>query len=529
MTNRLSRRAFLRQAVVLGSAAACTPGLRGPTPVFDLLVRGGTVADGTRAAPFQADIGIAAGRIAAIGRLEGATALRELDAAGLLVAPGFVDAHAHSDLRRNPRAQSKLLQGVTMDVTGPDGGSAFPTAHCADFAAWRGQHGPVSIGIGSYIGHGTVREAVLGQALRVPDGGELVRMQGLVAAALEQGALGLSSGLEYFPGNQASTDELVALCEVAARFGRPYVTHIRNEDDELLEAVTEAIAIARRSGATLLLSHLKVGGKPNWPKIDALLELVERARAEGLDVWADRYPYEAWATSLSANYPGWAKEGGRFVARLQDPAERERMRGETERAVAGNGGWGVLMLSSGLGAEDRELAGMRLDAAATMRGMEPYALACELLTRGNVGILGFGMSEANMDRILVQPWCLVASDGSAVPRSGRNGHPRSFGTFPRAWRRYVREQRSVTPEAMVRKMAALPAAVLRLGDRGVLAVGARADLVAFDPAAFTDRATWLEPQEYAEGVRLVLVGGAPAVLDGAPTGALAGQVVTAGG
>lgn len=544
MTGPTTRRTFLRRTLAAGSAAAllplraCTSAPRAP---FDLVLRGGTVVDGTGGAPIVTDVGIRGDRIVAVARLGDADARRVLDVRGRIVAPGFVDAHAHSDLRRQPVAQSKLYQGVTLDVTGPDGGSPFPTrlpsattelvasaAECASCAAWAAAHPPIAIGIGSYVGHGTVRGLVLGPSGRAPSPRELRTMQDLVAQAFEQGALGLSSGLEYFPGNMTSTDELVALCEVAARFDRPYVTHIRNEDETLLEAVDEAIEIARRSGAPLLLSHLKVGGKPNWHKIDALLERIERARAAGLEVRCDRYPYEAWSTSLATNFPGWAKEGGQFVARLQDPAERERMRPETERAVAANGGWGVLMIGGGLPEADRDLLGRRLDEIAAERGCEPFALACDLLTRGSVSILGFGMSEANMDRILTRPYCIVASDGSAVAAGGRGGHPRSFGTFPRAFRRYVRELGLVTVQEMVHKMTALPAAALRLRDRGTLAVGNVADVVVFDPERYTDPATWLEPQRYAEGVEQLIVNGALAIADGVPTDARAGRVVRAG-
>lgn len=541
MTQLPTRRVFLQQSLAAGSTLAISPlaACSGTRPAsFDLLLRGGTVIDGSGKPGFPADVGIRGDRIVAIGAFAEATATRVLDAHGLIVAPGFLDAHAHTDLRRQPRAQSKLFQGVTLDVTGPDGSSAFPvrrdgkdappvtaTSECTSFAAWAAAHGPIGMNIGAYVGHGTLRELALGPVGRAPTAAELRTMQDLLAEALEQGALGLSSGLEYFPGNMATTDELVLLCKTAAKYDRPYVTHIRNEDDRLLEAVDEAIDIARRSGASLLLSHLKVGGKPNWHKIDGLLARIEAARAEGLEVRADRYPYEAWSTSLSTNFPGWAKDGGQFVARLQDPSERERMRQETEQAVAANGGWGILMLGGGLGGADRDLLGRRIDEVARERGKEPFELACDLLTRGSVSILGFGMDEANMDRILVQPWCMVASDGSAVGISGRGGHPRSFGSFPRVLRRYVREQRLLVLEEAVRKMTSLPAAALRLGDRGLLAEGKVADVVAFDAARITDPANYLQPQRYGEGVQYLVVNGVLAIAAGELCANLAGKVV----
>lgn len=535
-----TRRDFLRSSLAAGTAAAlgpltgCASRRSGP---FDLLLRSGTIVDGTGKPRFVGDVGVRGDRIDAIGNLADAPAARVLDVRGLIVAPGFIDAHAHSDLRRNPKAQSKLFQGVTFDVTGPDGGSPFPEPaaegenaastdrRCADFNAWAAMHGPIAIDIGSYVGHGTVRRRALGPVGREATAAELRTMQDLVAQALEQGALGLSSGLEYFPGNMTSTAELIALCKVAARFDRPYVTHIRNEDDQLLEAIDEAIAIARASGAPLLISHLKVGGKPNWYKLEPMLAKIDAARNEGLDVQCDAYPYEAWSTSLATNFPGWAKEGGQFVSRLQDPAERARMRAETEQAVAANGGWGTLMLGGGLAGDDRGLLGRRLDDVARERGQEPFEVACDLLTRGSVSILGFGIQESDMDRILTQPWCLVASDGSAVPSSGRSGHPRSFGAFPRAFRRHVREQRVLSIEAMVHKMTAMPARVLRRRDRGELAAGKLANLVVFDAERFTDTATYLEPQQYATGVQCVVVNGTLALDDGKPTETMAGRVV----
>lgn len=537
MPHQPTRRQFLRSSLAAGSSLATASCFSASPPraPLDVLLRGGTVLDGTGAAARVADVGIRGETIVEVGNLGAASAARALDVRGLVVAPGFLDVHAHSDLRRNPLAQSKVAQGVTFDVCGPDGGSPFPSGDdddeapslraCSSRAVWAQQHPEIAIDIGAYVGHGTVRQRVLGPVARAPSAAELAAMQDLVREALEQGAMGLSSGLEYFPGNAATTDEVVELARIAARFDRPYVTHIRNEDSQLVEAIDEAIDISRRSGASLLISHLKVGGQPNWHKLDAVLERIERARTAGLEVRADCYPYEAWSTSLSTNFPAWAKDGGQFVARLQDPAERARMRAETEEAVAANGGWGVLMLGNGLAAGDRDLLGKRIDAAARERGVEPFELACDLLTRGSVSTLGFGISEEQMDLVIAQPWCLVASDGSALPASGRTGHPRSFGTFPKVIRRHVREQRRLSLAEAVRKMTSLPAQALRCKDRGTLAAGQLANVVVFDAERFTDRATYLEPQRCAEGVVHLLVRGALAVDRGEQTGVRAGRVV----
>ena len=541
MTPISTRRHFLRGTFAAGSAvsvAACSWPFSVRAPL-DLILRGGTLIDGTGKPGQRADLGILGDTCVHIGSLDHATSARVIDVRGLVVAPGFIDVHAHSDLRRHPLAQSKVAQGVTLDVCGPDGGSPFPSkqtsakdgvetlaAGCDSRSAWAAQHAKIAIDIGAYVGHGTVRQRVLGPVGRQATAVELRAMEDLVRAALEQGALGLSSGLEYFPGNATATSELIALCKVAAEFDRPYVTHIRNEDDQVLAAIDEAIEISRRSGASLLISHLKVGGKPNWHKLDAVLYRIESARAEGLEVRCDCYPYEAWSTSLSTNFPAWAKDGGQFVARLQDRAERARMRDTTEQSGAANGGWGGLMLGNGLAGADLSLLGKRLDAAASERGLEPFELACDLLTRGSVSILGFGISEDQMDRILTQPYCIVASDGSAVAATGRVGHPRSFGTFPKVLRRQVREQQLLGLEEAIRKMTALPAQALRLKNRGTLAVGMLANVVAFDPKVITDRATYLDPQRYAEGVQYLIVNGAVTVDAGRQTDALAGRVVS---
>jgi N-acyl-D-amino-acid deacylase len=550
MRKATTRRTFVRDSLLASAAVpfvgftscaapatavAAAGEVNGP---FDLLLRGGTLVDGSGAPARIGDLGLRGDRIVALGNLAATNAQRVLDMRGLVVAPGFVDAHAHSDLRRFPKAPSKVFQGVTTDVTGPDGGSAFPervaeegaaSARAApDFATWRAQHGPIAIDIGSYVGHGTVRRHVMGPVGRAALANELQAMQALLAAAFEQGALGLSSGLEYFPGNMTSTDELIALCQIAKHYDRPYVTHIRNEDDRVLEAVDEAIAIARGSGCALLISHLKIGGSTNWPKLEGLFARIEAARAAGIDVSCDAYPYEAWSTGLATNFPGWAKEGGQFVQRLQDPGERARMRAETEQTVAAAGGWSTLMLAHGLAAADRDLLGRRIDDVARERGVEPFEVACDLLSRGAVSILGFGIATADMDRIIAEPWCLIASDGSATVASGRTGHPRSFGAFPRAFRRYVRELRTLSLETMVHKMTAMPARVLRLADRGLLAPGKLASVVVFDAEQFTDHATWTEPQRYAEGVRCLVVNGVIALDGGVPTQAMAGRVLVGG-
>ena len=542
--SRPSRRDFLRHAAVFASAGGLAPGL---TPHLfrgrrlDVVIRGGMLIDGSGTPAVRADLGITGGRISRIGQLGNEAAGRVIDATGLVVAPGFIDVHAHTNLIGNPRGQSKVYQGVTLDLTGPDGGSSFPNRvdgpglvtdadQCSSFRAWKERHGDIAMNIGSYVGHGTVRNLVLGPVQRPPTDRELGVMQDLVRQAMEEGAIGLSSGLEYNPSGFAETEEIIALAKVAAEYGRPYGTHMRSEDRLLVESTEESIRICRESGAPLLITHMKVGGRPNWSKIDALIETVERARADGLNVHCDRYPYEAWSTSLSINFPGWSKEGGRFRERLQDPQQRIRMKAETLESVEANGGWGALMISGGVRGSDRELIGQRVNEVAEEKGVDSYDLACDLLARGSVSIIGFGMSEENTERIIALPYCMIASDGSAMVASDTpGGHPRSFGTFPRAIRRYVRERKLVSLEEMIRKMTSLPAAVFNLQDRGILAEDKVADVVVFDPDTIADESTYIEARKYATGIEYLLVNGKIAVDQGRQTEAAAGTVVTSTG
>jgi N-acyl-D-amino-acid deacylase len=271
---------------------------------------------------------------------------------------------------------------------------------------------------------------------------------------------------------------------------------------------------------------MKVGGKPNWWKIDALIEMVEAARSEGLEVRCDRYPYEAWSTNLGINFPGWSKEGGQFQQRLRDVELRERMRAETLHNVESNGGWGVLMVSGGVSGADRDLIGQRIDAIAEHRGVDPFELSCDLLSRSSVSIIGFGMSDENTERIISLPYCMIGSDGSALPTSDEpGGHPRSFGTFPRAIRRFVHERKLVALEEMIRKMTSLPAETFDLKNRGTLQAGMIADIVVFDPDRMVDRATYIEPRKYAEGVAYLLVNGELAIEQGQITDRSEGRVV----
>jgi N-acyl-D-aspartate/D-glutamate deacylase len=524
-----SRRDFLRRA---GGAALAASGVLAGAPALllasrrahDLVVRGGTVFDGTGAPGVEADVAVSGGRVVQVAARVAERGVRELDARGLAVAPGFVDLHSHADgtLFDDPSVESLVRQGVTTAVVGQDGSS--PTRADGSIGAFLTAVDRLrpSVNVATMVGLGTVRGRVVGLADRPATAAELARMTALVEAALSDGACGASSGLEYTPGAFASRDELVALCRPLARRGLPYATHLRNEDDRLLDAVVEAIAVAEGAGCPLHVSHLKTQGPRNWGRLDDVFGRIDAAAARGVDVTFDRYPYLAYATGLTNLFPVWSRDGGTgaFLARLADPATRPRLREAVLAKVALLGGWDNVLVTSVGAAADRAAEGARLGTFAAARGADPYDAAVGLLqrSRGAVGMVGFAMSEPNLERILAHPRGMPASDGGAVAVTGpaRRGHPhpRSLGTFPRVLGRYVRERRVLTLEQAVHRMTRRPAARAGLADRGRLAPGAAGDLVVFDPATVDDRATYAAPYRYPTGIAAVVVNGTVALHDG---------------
>ena len=522
-----SRRSFLRTAggTLLTIAGAPTL-LLASRQRADLIIRGGTLFDGTGAAGTELDLAITAGRITAIGRRLPGTAATEIDARGLAVGPGFIDIHSHADgsLFQDPRAESVIRQGITTIVVGQDGSSRANGGTGDDsFAALfrRVDALPSAVNLASSIGLGTVRGVVVGNTDRRATAEELRRMTALVERALSEGACGASSGLEYTPGGFATLDELIALCRPLAARRLPYSTHMRNEDDRLLDSIDESIAVARGAGCPLQISHLKTQGPRNWAKLDDVFARVEAAAAQGVDVAFDRYPYIAYQTGLTNLFPIWSREGGTaaFLGRIDDAATGGRVRAETLAKVELIGGWDNVMIASVSAAEDKGAEGARLGTYAAGRNTDPYQMAVGLLrrNRGSVGMVGFAMSEENLDRILAHPRGMVCSDGGAYAISGpaRSGHPhpRGLGSFPRIIARYVRERRALTLPQAINKMTALPASRLRITDRGRLAIGLAGDVVVFDPATIADRATFAEPFQYPVGIKAVVVNGTVALLD----------------
>jgi N-acyl-D-amino-acid deacylase len=519
-----------------------------------LVLRGARVYDGTGASPVEVDVAIADATIAGVGPRLRVGRVPEMDLRGLALAPGFVDIHSHTDLNLlvNPRAESKLRQGVTTEVTGQDGSSIGPwtdaeyreiresyrTRHGVDvpfrdlvgFFRWLDTEG-AALNVGSMVGQGTIRGFVVGDDARVATVAEVERMRAEVERALAAGACGVSSGLEYTPSAFASTDELVSVAAALRGTGLPYTSHMRNEDDRLLGALEEAIHVGRVAGVSVQVSHLKAQGERNWWKADPALQLIESARASGVEAAFDVYPYVAYSTGLANLFPVSARDGGTpaFLARLRDAEQRAALEPLVRAKIAQLGSWDAVQVTSTASGDLAWARGRRLGQLAAERGEEPFALLVRLIVedRNRAGMVGFGMSEENVERKLAHPLAVVCSDGAAWapygPLSEGVPHPRTYGSFPRVLGHYVRERRIMSLEDAIRKMTAEPARRLGFHDRGVIRPGARADLVAFDPDAVADQATFERPHQYPIGIPHVWVGGTPVLQGGEHTGARPGR------
>ena len=519
---------------LLGAAAAGALALTAAAqpPRYDLIVRGGRVIDGTGGPWYRADLAISGDAIAAIGPTIDGAAGRVIDASGLVVTPGFIDIHTHArrGISEVPTADNYVRQGVTTLIEGPDGGSPVPLAPFLAQVAAKG----ITPNIGTFIGQGSIRSAVMGDGDRPAGPEDIARMRAFVREGMEEGALGLSSGLFYVPGAFSSTAEIVQLAKEAGRLGGIYISHMRNEAAHVLESVRETIEIGEQGGLPTQVTHHKIIGKKHWGASTETLRAIDDARARGVDATIDQYPYTASATSVSAALlPAWAQEGGRasILQRLNDPAVRAKIRAETMAIIRDERGGGdprnVVVSSCTF---DPSLAGRNLAQITESRGL-PLTLenaaetALWIVEQGGAQGIFHAISEDDLRRIMVHPATMVASDGE-IPVFGRDHpHPRSYGTFARVLGVYVREQKLLPLETAVQKMSSLPAARLGLHDRGVLKPGLKADVVLFDPAVVRDMATFEKPHAYARGVSYVLINGVVAFEEGRMTAARPGRVL----
>jgi N-acyl-D-amino-acid deacylase len=555
---RTTRRGFLGWTA---TAAAGLAGFRPPrlaaAPSFDLVVRGGTLLDGTGGPAFRADLGVVGDTIAALGDIGPGQGRRVIDAAGLHVAPGFIDVHTHSDpdVLAYPGCDSRARQGVTTELAGNCGSSAAPLAGSGaaerreewrrdgidadwgDVASYleRVESAGLSVNHALLAGHGTLRSNAVGDVDRPLTSEELRSLGRELEAALDQGAFGLSTGLEYVPGRFTPPGETVELARLVARRGGLYASHVRNEEARLLEAVAEAIEIGRQAGVRVEISHLKAAGESNWSKQGPALDLLESARRDGVEVLADAYPYTAYSTTLTTFMEGWAREGGTgaILARLRDRNARARIRREVEAQVRVDpGSWERVVVSRVRTERNRPVAvGKSLVAIGAEWGLDPVDACLRLLEEEEtaVSFVGHAMSPANVERVLRHPLVMVGSDGSSMAPTGAAArarpHPRSYGTFPRVLGFYAGERGLLPLEAAVRKMTSLPADQIGLPDRGRLARGKKADLVLFDAARVRDTATFDDPHRFPEGIVHVLVNGVAVVENAVHTGARPGRAL----
>jgi N-acyl-D-amino-acid deacylase len=557
-TKRLILAIFLLTAIHISWAQA-------PNQPFDLVITNGHVIDGTGSPWYSGDVGIRDGKIAAIGNLGGVQRARTIDAQGKVVAPGFIDMLGQSELTIlvSPSLPSKIFQGITTEITG-EGGSIAPlndtiikfdrrsfeqyhvTPDWRTFQQYfaRLEKQGIGINLASYVGATQVRRMVLGDDDKQPTPAQLDQMRELVREAMREGAVGVSTSLEYAPAPYAKTDELIALASEASKYGGIYATHMRNESDAILPAIDEALRIGREGHVPVEIWHLKVAGRANWGRMPEVVAKINAARAAGLDVSADTYAYTAWFNSFSAFIPPWAHDGGdaKLVERLKDPAMRARIRKEMMTpSTEWDNEWTEIA-----GPEDiligvvqnpklLPLQGKRLSEVAKMQNKDPMDALFDLLVEDNAstGVAVFGMSEPDIVLALQQPWVAFDNDSSGTSTEGILGkehpHPRAYGTFPRVLRKYVREEKKITLEDAIRKFSALPAQRMRLTDRGVLKAGMWADVVVFDPETIHDLATFENPNQLSQGMEYVLVNGVAVIDQGKQTGALPGKVLRAAG
>ena len=558
-----SQRRFAPSFVLLCGSMLLSASAAAQAPAYDLIIRGGTIYDGSGKPPVVGDVAIKDDRIVAVGKVVG-TAKTEVSAKGMAVAPGFINmlSWATESLIADPKSQSDIRQGVTLEVMGEgwsmgpmnatmkaleterQGDIKYPIewASLGDYLSWLEKRG-VSTNVASFVGAATVRVHELGEGDVDPTPEQLARMRALVKQAMNDGAMGVGSSIIYAPGSYAETDELVALTSEAAKCGGMYISHMRSEGDRIEEAVDELIDISRRSGAPAEIYHLKMAGRSNWGKLDTIVKKIEDARAEGLKITTDMYTYTAGATGLDAAMPTWVQAGGleEWIKRLKDPAIRARVAAEMKQPGTD---WENLYF--GAGADKMILSGFKNDAlkpltgktlaeVAAMRGKPAEEVAMDLVVEdgSRVGTVYFLMSEDNVRRQVQLPWMSFGSDAASQATEGvflkSGAHPRTYGNFARLLGRYVRDEKLISLEQAVYRLTTLPATNLGIKDRGALKPGYYADVLVFDPATIGDRSTFEKPHQYSVGMRDVFVNGVGVLRNGEHSGATPGRAVRGAG
>lgn len=553
MSQKINRREFIKTGTLVGLGVIMGCSLRHR---FDLIIKNGAILDGSSAESQPLDIGIRGDKIITLGNLSRSTADRTIEAKGLIVSPGFIDIHTHTDseLLVNPKAESKIRQGITTEISGNCGYSPFPMTpgDQAEYAerlsekyglevTWHRIDGffraieqrRTAMNYMTFTGHGSLRSFVIGKNDVQPTQAQLREMQTILAATMESGSLGLSTGLEYAPGSYAQTPEIIELCKTVAHKKGVYATHIRNEDDHVEEAIGEALEISRKSGVSLQISHLKACNRANWHKVDHLLEMIHSAHQKGLPVHADRYPYKAWSTGLSSFLPLWARQGDTdaILARLKQNSTFRDIAIYAQQRAMRIGGWEKVVIADCYEEQNAHWEGKSIRQCAREAHQKPLDFVRDLLLsdRNRVSVIGFAMDENNLKKVLASPLVMIGSDGSAVAPYGLLGegkpHPRYYGTFPRVLGKYARHEQLMKLGTAIRKMTSMPALKLNLVQRGLIKKGYYADITIFDADRVIDKATFTDPHQYPEGIKYVIVNGELVIDQERHTGVLPGRIL----
>ena len=553
MIKNIGRRSFLKTASTAGLGFLIGCNFKND---FDVIIRNGLVLDGLGSKGIKLDLGIIGEKIVVMDDISHASAAIEIDASDLIVSPGFIDIHTHTDIELlvDPRGISKILQGVTTEVSGNCGYSPFPLTqedgkefseslkerygleeNWYDITGFLGslEKKKISINYATFTGHGSLRSYAVGKNDVSPTSEQLKEMKKIIDKTMREGSFGLSTGLEYAPGSYAKTEELIELSKVVAQNGGIYNTHMRNEDDTVLEAIDEAIRICREAKVSLEIAHIKACNQANWHKVEKMLEMLDNANRDGLPVKADRYPYVAYGTGLSTFIPLWARQGNtdEIIARLEDRKQISKIIRYAQSRGDRIGGWDRVMISSCRNENNKHYEGMNIRECAIESGIAETEFIRRLLIEERLkpGIVGFAMDEQNLCKVLSSPYVMIGSDGNAVSPYGKLGkgkpHPRYYGTFARVLGKYCREEKCLELPTAIKKMTSMPAEKLGLKERGVLRKGNYADITIFNPNTILDRATFTNPHQTATGIEYVIVNGQLTVDKGKHTDKRSGKVL----